>query len=129
MKIILMTEGTIDAGAIENLIAEIKKTEPDVEIRQLELVRKSIALAIEEVAIFVLKAAGTLLVQHLLKAGISWAKDRIEFEGDNSRDKFIVIFGDDGIPLAAGQVSPRDEVYEVPAENVPRVPALPPHLL
>src|ERR1041384_6218464 len=104
MKIILMTEDTIDAKAIEKLIAEIKDAEPDVEIRQLELTRKSTALAIEEVAIFVLKVAGTLLVQHLLKAGIKWAKDRIEFEADNTRDKFIVIFGDDGIPLAATQV-------------------------
>jgi hypothetical protein len=127
-KIILMTEASLDAEAVEKLIAEIKETEPGIEIQQLELVRKTVALAVQEVIIFIAKAAGTLVVHQVLKAAVKWAKERIEFEGDFKQSKYIVIFGADGIPLAARQVLNTQEVIELPTEHR-RAPPLPPHLL
>ena len=128
MKIILIVDGQLDTKVINELVAEIQSNEPKIEINQFPVAQKSF-IPFDKVMIFVGKAIGTLIVQSLVKAGVKWAKDRIDYEGDNSRPKFIQIFGADGIPLAGTRVLTTGEIEEIPVEKIGKMAPMPPHLL
>jgi hypothetical protein len=127
MKIIVMSDEALYLQ-IESLLAELRVQEPDIEIQSLELKRTGIGIHIaQEVTIRVATTIEHVMLAKLMEAGIKWGQSVIE--NHFNEPIVITIFGSDGIPLVANRVLPSGEIEELDVKKMPKLPALPVHLL
>src|SRR5437763_984159 len=127
MKIIVMSDVAL-YPLIGSLLAELRVQEPDIEIQSLKLKRTGIGIHIaQEVTMRVATTLEHVMLAKLMEAGIKWSQSVIE--NHFNEPIVITIFGSDGIPLVGNRVLPSGEIEELDVKKMPKLPALPVHLL
>jgi hypothetical protein len=113
-KIAVYTKSRLPAEVVSKLVAELEARVTNAEIKVVDAERRGYAVTWSEVVlIFIISEVSKKVIGEVTEAGIEWAKKRFS-EEDNTRPKFISLFGPEGVPLGGKSIKSSGEVEESP---------------